>query len=123
VSPADQLRQLVDLYESQMERVDSGSENIEERAQLPGPDGRDPKTLVGFPDISRWQVVTMAMRGALIPAGITRHVIRCGRALRVNVPLGMLDIEDLDQANAELRAHLSAMHPRLYREPTILFDS
>jgi hypothetical protein len=66
----------------------------------------------------------MAMRGALIPAGITRHVIMGGRALRVNVPLEMLrGSESLEEARQALKRHLASLQPRLYREPTILYDS
>jgi hypothetical protein len=64
------------------------------------------------------------MAGALIPAGITRHVILCGRALRVNLPLELLDgSRTLEEANALLQDHLSGLQPRVYQEPTILFDS
>lgn len=119
---ASQLRNLVDLYEERMTRVDCGPEDVEERAQMQPPESRS--SLVAFPGFTRSQVVTMAMRGALIPAGITRHVILCGRALRVNVPLDMLDgHDDLEGANAALRAHVARLQPRLYREPTVLYDS
>lgn len=119
---AEQLRAFVDLYEDSMTRVDCAPEEVEERAQMVGPDPAH--ALVAFPAFSRWQVVTMAMRGALIPAGITRHVILGGRALRVNVPLDMLDARSgLESANDALREHLAGLQPRLYRESTILYDS
>lgn len=118
-SPAHQLRELVDLYERSMTRVDFSAENVEERAQsLP-----EDSTLVAFPGFSRSQVVTMAMRGSLIPAGITRHVVQIGRALRVNVPLEMLAGDDLDAAGRALELHLETLQPRNYDEPTVLFDS
>jgi hypothetical protein len=64
------------------------------------------------------------MSEALIPAGITHHVIREGRALRVNLPLEELVLgRDLQQANDALQHHLAGLHPRIYAEPTILFDS
>jgi hypothetical protein len=123
VSRAEQLRVLVDLYEDRMERMDCGPEEVEERAQGFGRETTGPRTLVAFPAISRSQVLTMAMRGSLIPAGITRHVIRGGRALRVNLPLDLLAAPDPDGANARLHDHLNRLQPRLYREPTILYDS
>jgi hypothetical protein len=67
--------------------------------------------------------VAMALEGALIPAGITRHILLQGRGLRVNLPLEFLRSSHLDTANDFLRSHLAGLHPRLYREPTILFDS
>jgi hypothetical protein len=122
-SRADQLRQLIDLYERHMTRLDCDHDEIEERAlalsvQVDGP------TLVAFPPFTRSQVVTMALHGTLIPAGITRHIIPGGRALRVNAPLALLsDKYSLEQANQELKTHLSLLQPRRYEEPTILFDS
>lgn len=123
-SRAEQLRKIVDRYEDQMVRVDCDPEDVEEHAPaLVGRPG-SPGTVVVFPGFSRSQVVTMAMSGSVIPAGITRHVILGGRALRVNVPLDLLgERVDLEAANEALRAHLNSLQPRLYREPTILYDS
>jgi hypothetical protein len=120
---ADALRALVDLYESVMTRVDCDPDQIEERAHLLC-DGTAPRTLIAFPPFTRSQVVTMALDGALIPAGITRHVILAGRALRVNLPLDVLRADaSLEEARARLQQHLNTLQPRQYQEPTILFDS
>ncbi|MGI8968193.1 MAG: hypothetical protein ACR2GA_03715 [Chloroflexota bacterium] len=120
---AAQLRGLVDLYEHNMTRVDCVPQDVAEQVQMPSAGGK-PTTLIAFPGFSRSQVLTMAMRGALIPAGITRHIILCGRVLRVNLPLELLgESQDLDEANHALHLHLKTLQPRLYREPTILFDS
>lgn len=123
-SRAEQLRALVDLYEERMARLDCDPANIEELAQTMCEPNNHGVTLVAFPAITRSQVTTMAMRSALIPAGITRHVIMGGRALRVNVPLEMLrGTQSLAEARRALQRHLASLQPRLYREPTILFDS
>lgn len=124
LSRAQQLRALVDRYEAHLTRVDCTAEDVEEQARTLAPqDGLLP-SLVAFPALSRAQVVTMASRAALIPAGITRHIILVGRALRVNLPLDLLSANlSLDEANARLNAHLATLQPRVYREPTILFDS
>jgi hypothetical protein len=123
-SRAEQLRALVDIYEENMTRVDCDPTNIEELAQSMCEPTADGVSLVAFPPITRSQVTTMALRGALIPAGITRHVIVSGRALRVNVPLEMLRGESsLEDARQALQRHLASLQPRLYREPTILYDS
>ncbi len=118
-----QLRQLVDLYEDRMSRVSCDPDEVEERARTLGR-GDGSRTLVAFPPFSRSQVVALAMGGNLIPAGITRHVILGGRALRVNLPLTGLDgSHSLDEANAALQQHLSTLQPRIYTEPTVLYDS
>lgn len=119
-SRADILRRTVDIYEDKMVRVDCEPDDVESRAQSIGTHS----TLVAYPRLTRSGVVTMAMRGMAIPAGITRHVILCGRALRINLPLDILsDALDVDGANEALQAHLATLGPRLYREPTILYDS
>jgi hypothetical protein len=135
---ADQLCHLVELYEDRMARVDCDPENVEERVRsvlASGPAGDDAASvLVAFPRFSRSQVVVMAMESTLIPAGITRHVIQHGRALRVNLPLELLagattsgrpaaSTDGLEGANRALQRHLSRLQPRFYREPTILYDS
>ncbi len=123
-SRAEQLRALVDMYEHGMTRVDSDPASVEELAQSVCESSAGQVTLVSFPTITRSQVVTMALRNVLIPAGITRHVILEGRALRVNVPLEMLrDTRSLEDARTSLDRHLDTLQPRLYREPTILYDS
>jgi hypothetical protein len=122
-SRADELRALVELYEERLVRVDCDPEDVEERCQRTSiVDGSS--TLVAFPAFSRSQVLAMAMSGALIPAGITRHLILAGRAMRVNLPLKYLaGSESQEEVNSRLQEHLSTMQPRLYTEPTILFDS
>lgn len=122
-SRAGQLRQLVDIYEDRMVREDCGPESVEEHAKRLHERCEHPVTLLAFPPFSRSRVVAMAMQDTPIPAGITRHVVSGGRALRVNLPLEILSLETLDEANAALVTHLQGLQPRLYREPTILFDS
>lgn len=122
-SRASQLRQLVDIYEDRMVREDCGPESVEEHAKRLHERAERPVTLLAFPPFSRSRVVAMAMQDTPIPAGITRHVVSGGRALRVNLPLEILSLETVDEANAALVTHLEGLQPRLYREPTILFDS
>jgi len=122
-SRAEQLRQLVAGYQDRMTRVDCDADTVEERAATLA-DGPNPRALIAFPPFSRSQVVTMALRESLIPAGITRHVILGGRALRVNLPLHLLvDASTREGADAALQHHLEHLQPRFYRESTILFDS
>lgn len=121
---SEALRGLVEHYESVMERIDCEPEELEERAKERSEGSSQPSTLVAFPPFSRSQVVSIALNRALIPAGITRHMVLTGRALRVNVPLEMLSGDwDSDSANDALKQHLSKLRPRVYREPTVLYDS
>jgi len=120
-SRSQTLRALVDLYETRLTRVDCEPGSIEERAHQMAESG-DQSTLIAFPPFSRGQVVSLALQGAQIPAGITRHVIKGGRALRVNIPLDVLRRSE-SEASAALEQHLGTLHPRTYTEPTILFDS
>jgi hypothetical protein len=115
------LRQFVDIYEHVLTRVDCEPDELEERARELTPAGQS--VLIAFPPFTRSQVVTMATRGLLIPAGITRHVTVAGRALRVNLDLDVLRSDTIEEAQRRLRAHLDVLHPRVYRETTILFDS
>ena len=122
-SRAEQLRQFVDSYQDRMTRVDCDADTVEERAATLT-DSPNPRALVAFPPFSRSQVVTMALRESLIPAGITRHVILGGRALRVNLPLDILiEASTREAADAALQQHLQSLQPRFYRESTILYDS
>lgn len=117
----DGLRSFVKLYEHHMTRVDCNHNAIEEHARTLS--SGEATALVAFPPLTRSQVVAMAMDGLRIPAGITRHVILGGRALRVNLPLDVLGLGDSAQANEVLARHVEALHPRVYREPTVLYDS
>jgi len=124
VDRASQLRALVDLYEEGMVRVDCDAEDVEEQAKTWSERSGHAVTLTAFPGFRRSQVVCMAMDGTPIPAGITRHTILVGRALRVNVPLALLESSNtVEEANAQLQRHLISLQPRIYREPTVLYDS
>lgn len=119
------LTDIVAVYEPHMRRESRDEESIAEKlSEVQSRPGGHKCALVTFPRLTRQQVARLAMRQTPIPAGITRHVIRCGRALRVNIPLDWLRpkvtgaeaLEGLDQ-------HLSRLRPRRYLEPTVLFDS
>lgn len=117
---ARQLRLLVDTYEPYMRRVEAAARRPEEQAAITAPD----TTLVEFPIFAREDVTRAAVERDLIPAGITRHILRAGRALRVNLPLEMLSRKyDAPGANENLGRHLGKLEPRLYQEPTVLYDS
>jgi hypothetical protein len=81
---------------------------------------------VVFPVHTKDDLVALAQTGAVLPAGITRHIIP-GRALRVNAPLTLLrDPRLLAEKQAWLGTWLSERRTergvRYYAEPTFLFD-
>ena len=90
---------------------------------------RDPNVsaLVVFPKFQPDEILEIALSGARLPAGITRHVI-AWRALRVNMPLTIL--EDLKQTLEEKNRWLEGWIAerveqnsiRFYEESTVLFD-
>lgn len=124
-SKPDLLLDLVEGYEECLQREARDEELISDKLQevRSRPGGHD-SVLVTFPRITRQQVVDLALSGTLIPAGITRHVIRCGRALRVDVPLEWLGSGmPMREAEIAFQNHLAKLRPRRYLEPTVLFDS
>jgi hypothetical protein len=86
----------------------------------------DASVAVVFPVHTKDDLVALARAGAVLPAGITRHVIP-GRALRVNAPLGLMSedrplAEKQDWLEAWLRQRRADRGVRYYAEPTFLFD-
>jgi hypothetical protein len=85
-------------------------------------DEQNASVAVVYPTYTKRDLVALAQAGAVLPAGITRHVIP-GRALRVNAPI---DDRPADEQQARLNAWLhqrQASHGvRFYAEPTFLFD-
>jgi len=83
--------------------------------------------LVIFPHFEPAEVLELATGGGLMPAGITRHLVRW-RALRLNIGLDRLADRHhtLEEKNVWLREwmqeKLSLRQVRFYEEPTVLFD-
>ena len=83
--------------------------------------------LIRFPGYTPHDILRLADDGHKLPTGITRHVIH-GRALRVNLPLGILMEEQrtTEQKNEWLRdwikQKLACREIRYYQESTFLFD-
>jgi hypothetical protein len=62
--------------------------------------------------------------GRLFPAGITRHVVNCGRILHVNAPLSLLRSPHvLEKKVRQLEAMLATRRRRIYQEATIQFEN
>ena len=117
------LNAVVDLYRGRhaYHRVTRDS-IAEARANYP-----DTTSLVVFPHFLPEEILTVALAGARLPAGITRHVI-AWRALRVHLPLDLMADRgrSLSQKNrwlAEWVANRMATNAvRFYEESTVLFD-
>lgn len=116
------LNAVVDTYRSGRRFVRVATDSLEEvRARHP-----DVTALMVFPHFEPAEVIELAVGGARLPAGITRHLIRW-RALRLNVPIERLaSAESSEAKNAWLegwlREKLAARQVRYYEEPTVLFD-
>ena len=77
---------------------------------------------VVYPTYTKRDIVALAQARAVLPAGITRHIIP-GRALRINVPVDYLPLEEKQAwLEAWLREHRAGHGVRYYAEPTFLFD-
>jgi hypothetical protein len=79
-----------------------------------------------FPDFSPAEISQIALSGAKVPMGITRHMV-AGRTLGLDIPREMLtDSQSLDAKNAWLKdliaRRLQANKIRLYQEPVFVFD-
>jgi hypothetical protein len=86
----------------------------------------DLSMLFVFPSYTPPQVTQLALNGAKLPMGITRHLIG-GRAIGVNIPLERLSADEpLEAKNAWLRNWLrQKIHERkvrFYQEPLFVFD-
>ena len=119
----DLLNAIVDLYRGRHAYHRVTRDSIEEaRARYP-----DTTCLVVFPYFLPEEILTVALAGARLPAGITRHVI-AWRALRVHIPLDMMADRDrsLAQKNRWLSewvaGRLDVNAVRFYEESTVLFD-
>ena len=117
------LNAVVDAYRTRFRfhRVTSDS-LVDAQAEHP-----EVTALVVFPHFEPAEVLELAISGARLPAGITRHLVSW-RALRLNVPLDKL--ADTDRTLAEknrwldewLREKVRERQVRFYQEPTVLFD-
>jgi ParB-like nuclease family protein len=82
--------------------------------------------VIVFPSFTPAELTQLAVNGAKVPMGITRHVV-VGRALGLDVPLEMLtEAQSLEAKNAwlndQILGRLKANKVRLYQEPVFVFD-
>jgi hypothetical protein len=86
----------------------------------------DLSMVIIFPRYTPFEVTRLALNGAKLPMGITRHLIG-GRAIGINIPLERLSSdESLEEKNAWLAKWLMekihARKVRFYQEPVFVFD-
>ncbi len=117
-----QLNQVVDLYagKEQVYRAVITQLDILTR-EYP-----DLSMVVVFPRYSPTEVTRLALNGAKLPMGVSRHLIG-GRAIGINVPLDRLtSVESLEEKNVWLSKWLmEKIHERkvrFYQEPLFVFD-
>lgn len=85
----------------------------------------DVEACIVFAALSKADVITLASNmKALLPSGITRHIVSCGRVLNVNVPLALLR-SDLpgEEKTRQLTEMLAQRRQRLYTEPIVAYES
>jgi L-serine kinase (ATP) / ParB family transcriptional regulator, heme-responsive regulator len=116
------LNQVVETYQRKAEVYRVSTTDLE---QLAGEHRRLSAVMV-FPKYRPEEIVKLALNGSNVPMGITRHIIP-GRALRVNVPLTILESDQsLDEKNTWLdqwlKQKIQERRVRYYQEPVFLFD-
>lgn len=119
---ANLLNQIVGSYHGRLRYFRVKSDEI--KGLLPYYDGV--AALFAFPCFRPEEITHIALSGARLPAGITRHVIP-QRALRLNVPLHILKQDrPVDEKNSwlldKIKNHLINRQIRFYQEATVLFD-
>ncbi len=119
---AHMLNQVVAAYEGRGEIYRVAHADVE---RLLAEHGRLSALFV-FPRYRPDEIRRLALNGAKLPMGLTRHIIP-GRALRINIPLDVLRrAKSLEQKNAWLdewmKAKMRERHVRFYQEPVFLFD-
>ena len=117
------LNAIVDSYRDRHRFLRTTSDSFEvARARHP-----EVAALVVFPHFEPAEVLELATGGSLLPAGVTRHLVRW-RALRVNLPIDQLADPSRDAAEKNqwlarwLAAKMETRQMRFYEEPTVLFD-
>ncbi len=122
LSQANALNSVVQTYERKAVMYRVSTTDLE---QLAAEHHRIGAVMV-FPKYRPDEIIRLALNGAKVPMGITRHVIP-GRALRVNLPLEILGNDrPLDEKNAWLddwlKEKIHDRHVRFYPEAVFLFD-
>lgn len=82
----------------------------------------DAHGMVLFPTFTKEQIMSLVKDGGLLPAGITRHVVK-NRCLNVTTPLDlMMSTVSLKEKNDRLDVLLSSRSFRRYEEPVVYIE-
>jgi hypothetical protein len=117
------LRQFVSLYQ---QRARLHRTTLSEPREV-WPQYENAIALVQFPRCQPADIVAAARYGALLPPGVSRHIVH-GRALRINYPLAPLrddqtPLADKNEALRQwMRRKLANREIRYYAETTYQFD-
>jgi L-serine kinase (ATP) / ParB family transcriptional regulator, heme-responsive regulator len=122
ISQANALNAVVQTYENKAVMYRVSTTDLE---QLAAEHHRIGAVMV-FPKYRPEEIIRLALNGAKVPMGITRHIIP-GRALRVNLPLEILESSrPLEEKNARLdewlKDKIRGRSVRFYQEAVFLFD-
>jgi ParB-like nuclease domain len=117
------LRQIVNTYKDcgVLNRI--GTDSLKTARQI----YPDAVAIVVFPNYEPVEIIVAARDGALLPPGVSRHIIK-GRAMRLNYPLEAFrdDGESLEHKNRQLQEwiqqRVAEKRVRFYAEPMYLFD-
>jgi hypothetical protein len=119
------MRQLTELYAAHIIReVLPRNDPLAGMRELLISNSHQANACVGFAPLSKGDVITLAWNmGTQLPAGITRHIITCGRILNVNVPLSLLQADlPAGEKTVRLKKMLACRRRRVYHEPTIVYE-
>ncbi len=121
-SQARALSSVVRMYERRAQMYRVSTTDLEQLAA----EHHRLSAVVVFPKYRPQEIIRLAMNGAKVPMGITRHIIP-GRALRVNLPLDVLESdrplpEKNEWLDEWLKKKIQERNVRFYQEPVFLFD-
>lgn len=119
---ADLLNRVVETYDRKYQMYRVAHTDVERLAA----EHQQLTAIMVFPRFTPGEIEKLAISGAKLPMGVTRHIIP-GRALRINIPLDILESDDsLDEKNVWvddwLKRKIRDRHVRFYQEPVFLFD-
>jgi len=78
--------------------------------------------VIRYPSLSLKQIAQVVEEGILLPAGVTKFTINCGRFLNLNVPLSFIIREDYVEEDWKEMLSLWKESIRLYTDPIYLCE-
>lgn len=78
--------------------------------------------VIRYPSLSLKQIAQVVDEGVLLPAGVTKFTINCGRFLNLNVPLSFIIREDYVEEDWQEMLKLWRESIRLYTDPIYLCE-